>query len=251
MFKVVTFYKFIPLPDLETKSDSLRAAMRAFSIKGTIVLADEGFNSTISGDEKNIQYFLIDAEKILGCGIDYKSSFHSETPFRKIDVKIKPEIVTLKREVDVSLGDGTHVEASEWNALISDPEILVLDARNDYEVMNGSFPSAVNPHTEKFSELPDYVAENLDPAKHKQIAMYCTGGIRCEKFAPYLKAKGFENVYQLKGGILKYLEDIDPAESLWQGECFVFDDRRTVDHKLEKGVQEDYSQAKNRNGGAK
>lgn len=251
MFQIITFYKFLPLSDLEIKRDALKASMRSFSINGTIILADEGFNSTISGEEENIEAFLGAAQEIFGCDIDHKSSFHSEMPFRKIDVKIKFEIVTLKQKVDVSLGEGTHVEPMRWNELISDPETFVLDTRNDYEVMNGSFASAVNPHTEKFSELPDYAAENLDPLKHKRIAMYCTGGIRCEKFAPFLKSHGFENVYQLKGGILNYLAEVHPAESLWHGECFVFDDRRTVDHKLEKGSQKDHSQARKRNGGAK
>ncbi len=239
------------MSNLESKRAALKAAMREFSIKGTIILAEEGFNSTVSGQKANVELFLRRAKQILDTAIEHKSAVHSEMPFRKIDVKIKPEIVALKQKVDVSLDYGTHVEPKKWNALISDPETFILDARNDYEVMNGSFPSAANPRTEKFSELPGYVAENLDPSRHRRIAMYCTGGIRCEKFAPYLKAKGFENVYQLKGGILKYLEEIDPAESLWQGECFVFDDRRTVDHNLRKGIQEDYSQPENRNGGAK
>jgi len=231
----------MPLGDLTEKRDRLRIAMREHTIKGTIILADEGFNSTVCGEETNLRSFVLTAEAILRTTIEYKSSDHSEAPFRRIDVKIKPEIVTLKQPVDISLGQGTHIEPEDWNALISDPETFVLDTRNDYEVMNGSFPRAVNPRTKKFSELPDYVSENLDPKKHKRIAMYCTGGIRCEKFAPYLKSKGFENVYQLKGGILKYLEVVSPAKSLWNGECFVFDDRITVNEKLEKGTQPDFS----------
>lgn len=241
MFRIITFYKFMPLADLTQKRDRLRAAMREHSIKGTIILADEGFNSTVCGEETDLGSFVLKAEAILGATIEHKSSNHPEAPFRRIDVKVKPEIVTLKQPVDISLGQGTYIEPEDWNALILDPGTFVLDTRNDYEVMNGSFPRAANPHTSKFSELPGYVSENLDPEKHKRIAMYCTGGIRCEKFAPYLKSKGFENVFQLKGGILKYLELVDPSESLWDGECFVFDDRVTVNERLEKGTQPDFS----------
>ena len=248
MFQIITFYKFISLDALPEKRDLLRTAMRKHSIKGTIILAGEGFNSTVCGEATNLQSFMMKSETILGTEIEFKTSLHSVTPFRKSDVKIKPEIVTLKKEVDVSLGEGTHVAPEDWNALITDPVTFVLDTRNDYEVMNGSFSGAANPQTTKFSELPDYVSKNLNPANHKTVAMYCTGGIRCEKFAPYLKSKGFENVYQLKGGILKYLEVVDPSESLWNGECFVFDDRVTVNERLEKGTQPDFSVAKS-NGG--
>ena len=231
----------MPLTELPEKRARLRAAMLENLIKGTIILADEGFNSSICGEELNLRSFVDKAEDILRSRIEYKSSVHPELPFRRIDVKIKPEIVTLKQPVDISLGQGTHIEPEDWNALISDPETFLLDTRNDYEVMNGSFKRAVNPRTKKFSELPKYVSENLDPTKNKIVAMYCTGGIRCEKFAPYLKSKGFENIFQLKGGILKYLEVVDPAESLWNGECFVFDDRVSVNERLEKGTQPDFS----------
>src|SRR5688572_17327489 len=244
MFQITTFYKFISLAGLEEKRDRLRAAMREHEIKGTIILAEEGFNSTVCGEETNLRLFIEKAEEILGSQIEYKTSVHPETPFKRIDVKIKPEIVTLKQPVDISLGEGTHVDAEDWNALISDPGTFVLDARNDYEVMSGRFSRAENPRTRNFSELPGYISEKLDPEKHKTIAMYCTGGIRCEKFTPYLKSEGFENVYQLRGGILKYLEVIDPSESLWNGECFVFDDRITVNERLEKGTQPDLSVAK-------
>jgi UPF0176 protein len=241
MFQIITFYKFTPMGELAEIRDRLRTAMREYSTKGTIILAIEGFNSAICGEETNLQSFLVKAEEILDTTFEYKSSNHPEAPFRKIDVKIKPEIVTLKQPVDISLGEGTHIEPEDWNAIISDPHTFVLDTRNFYEVANGSFRHAINPHTKKFSELPKYVSENLDPAIHKTVAMYCTGGIRCEKFAPYLKSKGFGSVYQLKGGILKYLEIVSPSESLWNGECFVFDDRVTVNENLEKGTQPDFS----------
>ena len=243
MFQIVTFYKFTGLSDLTSIGTALKAAMRQHDITGTIILADEGFNSTLSGLPENIGAFLEIAEMIFGCSIRFKLSFHRQRPFRRIEVKMKPEIVTLRKQVEIANGEGTHVDAEEWNAIISDPETVVLDARNHYEVLNGSFERAVDPKTSKFSDLPEFVEKNLDPAKHKQIAMYCTGGIRCEKFAPYLKAKGFENVFQLEGGILNYLERVPKERSLWRGECFVFDDRITVDSELKKGTQPDHSLA--------
>jgi UPF0176 protein len=244
-YQIITFYEFKYLGTgsaLTLLRITLRDAMKHHSLKGTIILAAEGYNSTICGQPNDIDAFVAEAEQIFGSKLRYKSSFHDAMPFRRIDVKVKPEIVTLKKPVDVSLGSGTHVKPAEWNAVISDPEVFVLDTRNDYEFRNGSFRNATNPKTDKFSELPDFVAENLDPNKHKKVAMFCTGGIRCEKFAPYLVNLGFENVYQLEGGILKYLEEVPAEKSLWEGECFVFDDRRTVDEKLEKGVGPDYSQ---------
>jgi UPF0176 protein len=215
--------------------------MRRNGIKGTIILAREGFNSTLCGLPAEVKVFVSEAAGVLGAAFDFKSSFHNSMPFRRVDVKIKPEIVTLKQRVDISLGSGTHVDAAEWNLLMDDPTTLVLDTRNHYEVKNGSFAGAIDPKTTKFSELPAFVKEHFDPAKHKQIAIYCTGGIRCEKFAPYLKSQGFENIYQLRGGILKYLETVPKNESQWHGECFVFDDRVTVDSDLKKGNQPDHS----------
>ena len=143
-------------------------------------------------------------------------------------MRVKPEIVTLKRTVDLDLSEGTKVSPAEWNEIISDEDVYVLDTRNEYEVEFGTFAGAVDPKTRKFSDLPQFVAENLDPAKHRRVAMFCTGGIRCEKFAPYMKGLGFEEVYQLEGGILRYLEEVPADESLWQGECFVFDGRIAV-----------------------
>jgi UPF0176 protein len=247
-FQIITFYEFRQMPvgdDLVKVQESLRGAMREHSIKGTIILASEGFNSTICGHRSDIKRFIYVAEKILGTKVDYKSSFHDRLPFRRIDVKIKPEIVTLKRGVNLEQGKDTHIGSKEWNRIISEEGTLVLDARNDYEYQTGTFRRAVNPKTAKFSELPEFVSKNLDPEQHKRIAMFCTGGIRCEKFAPFLKQLGFEEVYQLKGGILKYLDEIPPEESLWEGECFVFDDRVTVDDMLRKGKQPDLSQAAN------
>jgi UPF0176 protein len=243
MFQIVTFYQFreFALDELPRVRESLRDVMKEHSIKGTIILAEEGFNATVSGEPEDLRRFIHATEKLLGAKLDYKMSFHDAAPFRKIDVKIKPEIVTLKQRVDISKGKGTHVKPAKWNEVISDRSVVVLDARNSYEYKNGTFRGAVDPGTKKFSELPGYVAENLDPNRQPKVAMFCTGGIRCEKFAPYLVERGFE-VFQLEGGILRYLEETPAENSLWEGECFVFDDRRTVDEKLRKGTGPDYSQ---------
>lgn len=244
-YQIITFYEFKSLADVAELTeirDELRDVMGECGVFGTIILAEEGFNSTVCGSRGSIAKFTTRAEAILQTTLKVKSSFHDAIPFRKIDVKIKPEIVTLKQPVDFALGVGTHVSPDEWNSIISSGETLVLDTRNDYEYRNGTFRGAINPHTEKFSDLPEFVAKHLDPVKHKSIAMFCTGGIRCEKFAPYMKQIGFENIYQLEGGILKYIEDVSPDESLWEGECFVFDERRTVDEQLKMGNEPDLSQ---------
>jgi len=243
-FQIITFYEFKRFdPErLDALKTSLSDAMTAHSVRGTIILALEGINATVCGTRQDIATFRIAIEPLLETTLRPKSSFHRACPFRKIDVKIKPEIVTLKKDVDISWGAGTHVAPSEWNDVISDPSVVVLDTRNDYEYKNGTFEGALNPGTEKFSDLPAFIAANLDPEKTPKIAMFCTGGIRCEKLAPYMKQQGFKEVFQLEGGILRYLEERAPEESMWEGECFVFDDRRTIDEKLQKGVGPDYSQ---------
>jgi UPF0176 protein len=243
-FQIITFYEFKRFQgdELTGLKDSLRAAMAKHSIKGTIILAEEGFNSTVCGEPDLLKLFVSDAETILDSNLNFKASFHDACPFRKIDVKIKPEIVTLKRPVDISKGKGTHVKPADWNEIIADPTVVVIDTRNHYEFKNGTFRRAINPETEKFSDLPKFIEEELDPAVHEKVAMFCTGGIRCEKFAPYIKSLGFKQVFQLDGGILRYLEEVPADESLFEGECFVFDDRRTVDENLRKGVGPDYSQ---------
>lgn len=242
--QIIAFYEFkrladvAPLAELRTR---LREMFQDLDVRGTIILADEGYNGMICGLPANIGRFIDEAGKLLDTKLICKSSFHDTAPFRRIDVKIKPEIVTLKQSVDISLGVGTHVDPADWNGIISDPETFVLDTRNRYEYATGTFEGAVDPDTAKFSELPAYVAENLDPDKHKRVAMFCTGGIRCEKFAPYMKQLGFNEVYQLEGGILKYLETVPEEESLWRGECFVFDERISVDGSLNKGSEPDHS----------
>lgn len=242
IYEIIAFYEFKRHDALEDKKMRLRIALTDNSVCGTIILAEEGYNGSLCGLPSDIARFIETAEEILETTIAYKSSFHNEKPFRKHEVKIKPEIVTLKQPVDISKGAGTHVSPTKWNALISDPETVVLDTRNFYEVKNGTFRGAVDPETEKFSDLPQFVAKKFDPKKHKRIAMFCTGGIRCEKFAPYMIEQGFPEVFQLEGGILKYLEEVPKEEQLWEGECFVFDERRTVDSALQKGSGQDFSQ---------
>lgn len=240
-FQIITFYEFKPLnklPDLKAALDNF---MRENQIFGTVILAEEGYNSTVCAAPDSISKFVKHLESLFQTKLKYKSSFHDNCPFRKVKVKIKPEIVTLKRKVDIKKGAGTHASAGEWNKIISDPETVVLDTRNKYEYKTGTFRGAVNPETQKFSDLPVFVEKNLDPQKHKKVAMFCTGGVRCEKFAPLLKEMGFEQVFQLEGGILQYLEEIPESENLWEGECFVFDQRITVDKKLRKGTKKDFS----------
>jgi UPF0176 protein len=242
--QIIAFYEFKDLSkvgELIDLRDMLRQAFREIGVRGTIILAGEGFNGMVCGERLQISTFIERAANILETKLSIKSSFFGKAPFRKIDVKIKPEIVTLKVPVDIELGKGTHVQPQDWNSVISEPGTVVLDTRNDYEFQTGTFRGAVNPQTKKFSDLPGFVAENLDPGKHKRVAMFCTGGIRCEKFAPYLKQAGFEEVFQLEGGILKYLEEVPAEETLWEGECFVFDERVTVDTNLRKGSLPDIS----------
>jgi UPF0176 protein len=245
MFQIISFYEFKPmgssatLPGLKA---GLREALLKHDIFGTIIIAEEGFNASLCGEVRNIKPFVAEIERILGTTVVAKSSFNERSPFRKHEVRIKPEIVTLKQPVDISLGAGTHVDPTDWNEIISDPEVFVLDTRNDYEFRSGTFRNAVNPKTSKFSELPGFVEDALDPDKHKKIAMFCTGGIRCEKFVPFMKQRGFDEVFQLRGGILRYLEEVPKEEQMWDGECFVFDERITLDRKLEKGIGPDLSQ---------
>ena len=234
---VAALYRFVALPDFEDLRQPLLDLMIDSEVKGTLLLASEGINGTIAGSCAGIDRVLAWLQRDTRFkGLEAKESFVDEMPFYRTKVKLKKEIVTMGVEnIDPNDIVGTYVEPRDWNVLISDPEVLVLDTRNDYEVEIGSFQHAVNPKTASFRELPDYVAEHLDPTVHKKVAMFCTGGIRCEKSTAFLKQQGFDEVYHLKGGILKYLEEVPEAESKWQGECFVFDNRVTVNHQLEKG----------------
>ena len=236
-YTVCALYKFVTLEDYEAMRPKVLDKLNAHAIRGTLLLAQEGINGTISGSGDELNSFLdwLKSDPRLS-DLDYKLSYHREQPFHRTKVKLKQEIVTMGVDgIDPNKVVGTYVDADDWNDLISDPETILIDTRNEYEYGIGTFENAVNPHTETFREFPDYVAENLDPAKHKKVAMFCTGGIRCEKASAFMKEQGFDEVYHLKGGILKYLEEVPENESKWQGECFVFDDRVAVNHALEKG----------------
>lgn len=235
---VAALYKFVKLPDYETLVPRLKTLCDELGIKGTLLLAEEGINGTVSGSRDGIDALraFLDADGRFD-NLSYKESFYEEQPFYRMKVKLKKEIVTMGvNGIDPQKIVGTYVKPQDWNALISDPDVVVIDTRNSYEYEIGTFERAIDPQTETFREFPAYVAENLDPAKHKKVAMFCTGGIRCEKSTAYMKEQGFEEVYHLEGGILKYLEEVPEEESLWRGECFVFDNRVAVNHKLEKGV---------------
>jgi len=236
-FIVCALYKFVYLPQYREIQRPLQAQMVENEVKGTLLLAEEGVNGTISGSRSGIDAVLAWMETIQEfSGIAVKESLTNQLPFKRSKVKLKKEIVTMGvAGIDPKQSVGTYVTPQQWNELISDPDVLLVDTRNQYEVAVGTFANAVNPKTTNFREFPEYVSQHLDPSVHKKVAMYCTGGIRCEKSTAYLKKQGFEEVYHLQGGILKYLEEIPEEVSLWQGECFVFDERVTVNHQLEKG----------------
>jgi len=234
---VCALYKFVTLTDFQERRPVMLDKLNELEIRGTLLLANEGLNGTISGPNANIDKFLdwLKSDPRLA-DIDTKLSYHQEMPFHRTKVKLKNEIVTMGVDnIDPNRVVGTYVEPEDWNALISDPDTVLIDTRNEYEVGIGSFENAVNPHTETFREFPDYVDKNLDPQKHKKVAMFCTGGIRCEKASAFMKERGFEEVYHLKGGILNYLEKVDEKQTLWDGECFVFDERVAVNQSLQKG----------------
>lgn len=237
---VATFYKFVNLPDFAQKQQPLLSHCQSLDVKGTILLAPEGINGTIAASRQAIDsvLFFLRSDPCLA-DLEYKESYASTRPFERMKVRLKQEIVTIGLpEVDPNKQVGTYVSPQDWNNLINDPEVIVIDTRNDYEVSIGSFPKAQNPQTQSFRQFPDYVRQNLDPTQQKKVALFCTGGIRCEKASSFMLSQGFQEVYHLKGGILKYLEEVPAAESLWQGECFVFDERVAVIHGLELGTHE-------------
>lgn len=237
MFVVAALYKFVRLADYVTLRDTLYETMVANKVKGTLLLAEEGINGTICGPREGVDAVKawLDADGRFS-GMSYKESLSDELAFYRTKVKLKKEIVTMGVEgIDPANIVGTYVKGDDWNQLISDPDTVLIDTRNDYEVAIGTFKNAVNPNTTTFREFPQWAADNLDKTKHKKVAMFCTGGIRCEKSTAYLKEQGFEEVYHLDGGILKYLEEMPEENSLWQGECFVFDQRVAVKHGLEQG----------------
>jgi UPF0176 protein len=234
---VATFYKFVRFADFAQKRVPLWTYCQAQGVKGTILLAAEGINGTIAGSRQGIDAvlaFLRSDPRF--SDLETKESQTEILPFQRLKVRLKKEIVTFGvPTVNPSDRVGTYVSPQAWNDLIDDPQTIVIDTRNAYEVAIGTFARAQNPNTDSFREFPDYVRHHLDPSQHKKIALFCTGGIRCEKATSYLLGEGFEEVYHLKGGILKYLEDVPPENSRWQGECFVFDERVAVKHGLAMG----------------
>ena len=234
---VCALYKFTNLADHQDLREPLLRLMHEHHVRGTLLLASEGINGTVAASREDVDTLLawLRQDPRLA-DIDCKESFVDSYPFKRAKVKLKKEIVTMGvYGIDPQRVVGTYVSPAEWNRLISDPDVLLVDTRNEYEVGVGTFKDAINPGTAAFREFPRFVKENLDPQKHKKVAMFCTGGIRCEKSTAFLKEQGFDEVYHLKGGIMKYLEEVADEESRWEGECFVFDDRVTVNKQLEKG----------------
>lgn len=245
IYKVCAFYQFAALPDYRELREPLRAFCADLSLKGSVLLAEEGINGTIAGVPEAIDAFAHQLAHGDMFGdrlndLELKFSTAEAMPFGRLKVRLKREIVTLgDAAADPTRQVGTYVDAREWNALISSPGTLVLDTRNAFEVAMGTFEGAVDPDIKSFGQFKDFAAERLDPAKHRRIAMFCTGGIRCEKASALLLARGFAEVYHLRGGILSYLEEVPEAQSRWRGECFVFDERVALGHGLrEYGLRE-------------
>ena len=230
-------YKFVALPNYGSIRHPLLKVMTDNNVFGTLLLAAEGINGTISGRREDVDTLLSWIEKQPGLeSIDTKESYDDKIPFYRSKVKLKKEIVTMGVEgIDPKQVVGTYVKPADWNDLIADPDVILVDTRNDYEVEIGTFANAIDPKTKSFRDFPNWAKKNLDPDKHKKVAMFCTGGIRCEKSTAYMKEQGFDEVYHLEGGILKYLEEVPSEQTLWQGECFVFDNRVAVDHDLKRG----------------
>ncbi len=234
---VCALYKFVSLPNCRPLRQSLHAQMVRGGVKGTLLLASEGINGTIAGPRGRIDQILAWLENDAGLGpIERKESLTDAPPFRRAKVKLKKEIVTMGVEgIDPNTMAGIPVEPEDWNALLDDPELLLVDTRNHYECEVGTFEQAINPQTATFRDFPEFARHHLDPTQHRKVAMFCTGGIRCEKSTALLAQHGFEKIYHLKGGILNYLARIPAADSKWRGECFVFDERVTVTHDLQPG----------------
>lgn len=235
---LAALYKFVTLDDFAQLRPVYKQRMAENDIKGTILLAPEGINGTISGTHGAIRDFLafLRSDARLA-DLEHKESFFDRHPFTRMKVRLKKEIISMGVPVNPNERTGTYLNPQQWNDLLADPEVVLLDSRNDYETHLGTFKGAIDPDIGNFKQLPDYVKTHLDPAQHKKIATFCTGGIRCEKFTTYLLDQGFEQVYHLQGGILKYLEEIPAEQSLWEGDCFVFDKRVGVGHNLEPSAE--------------
>ena len=233
---VCALYKFVEIKNLKELKNKILSFLEENNIYGTILIANEGINGTVSGDNSkiiNLINFL--KSDVRFSNIEYKLSFTNKNPFYRTKVKLKKEIVTLGVKIKKTHYNATYINPEEWNEFIKKDDVILIDTRNKYETSIGSFINSVDPKTDSFRDFPNFVKNNLDLPKNKKIAMFCTGGIRCEKSTAYLKSKGFKYVYHLKGGILDYLKKIDKKDSLWKGDCFVFDNRVSVDHNLKKG----------------
>jgi UPF0176 protein len=243
-YKVAAFYQFAALPDFRELREPLRAACTRLALKGSVLLAEEGINGTLAGSADAIDGLVtaLRGRDLFGGRLDnleLKFSQASAMPFQRLKVRLKREIVTLgEPAIDPKRQTGIYVDPADWNALIATPDTLVIDTRNAFEVAMGTFPGAIDPGIASFGQFKDFAARHLDPARHRKVAMFCTGGIRCEKASAYLLARGFTEVYHLKGGILEYLESVPEAESRWHGECFVFDDRVALGHGLRERTTE-------------
>lgn len=237
MFTVAALYHFTRFADPAALRGPLLDLARAQGVRGSLLLAPEGINGTIAGSRAGIDAMLAHIRALPGCAdLEWKESPAADMPFGRMKVRLKREIVTMGQpDVDPRARVGHYVQPQDWNALISAPDVVVIDTRNDYEVAIGSFAGAVDPGTRSFGEFPAWWAENADRFHNKRIAMFCTGGIRCEKSTNFLLGQGVQEVFHLKGGILKYLEEVPAQDSLWQGECFVFDQRVSVGHGLVQG----------------
>jgi UPF0176 protein len=245
-YKVAAFYQFVGLPDFRELREPLRAFGADLGLKGSVLLAAEGINGTLAGSEDGIATLVEELQqgKLFGGNLDNLELKYSQSeamPFGHMKVRLKKEIVTLgdRAAADPTKQVGIYVDPSDWNALIASPDTLVIDTRNAFEVAMGTFEGAIDPKIARFGQFRDFVAQQLDRAKHRKIAMFCTGGIRCEKASALLLAQGFAEVYHLKGGILKYLEQVPEAESLWRGDCFVFDERVALGHGLRERLKDD------------
>lgn len=237
-YKVAALYQFVALPDYAQLKEPLRRFCETLGLKGTLLLAREGINGTIAGESAAIDALMTELSNgsLFGGRLDnleLKFSSAATMPFQRLKIRLKKEIVTLGApSIDPTRKVGSYVAADDWNRLLEEPDVVLIDTRNAFEVAMGTFDGAIDPRIARFSDFRDFVRRELDPGRHRKVAMFCTGGIRCEKASAFMLSEGFEEVYHLKGGILKYLEDIPESESRWNGACFVFDDRIALGHGL-------------------
>ncbi len=231
-YTIAALYRFVALPEPIALRDELRAAFADTDLRGTLLIAPEGVNGTLAGSPEVIDQLLtLLTEKVGLDRAEVKFSHAPERPFKRLKFRLKAEIIAFRKAKVDATQAGTYVEPHNWNTLVADPDVLLLDTRNHYETDLGTFAGAITPGIDTFSDFVTYVRENLDATRHQKVAMFCTGGIRCEKASAFMLQEGFSEVYHLKGGILKYLEDVPPQSSTWQGDCYIFDDRTSVGHE--------------------